>query len=104
MESVPIDAVPVSVIAQDVRPGAVALPVALQPMAVGDVKPPCAVPVSLRSPGHVAENEPFANVAVCSVTFHLKSVQVLGVGMSVEEVQLPSSELFPAAVGAVAEL
>jgi hypothetical protein len=31
------------------------------------------------------------------VTFHLKSVQVPGVGMSVDEVQFLSSELLPAA-------
>ena len=51
-----------------------------------------------------ALNDPFAAVAVCSVTFHLKSVQVLGVGMSVDDVQFPISELLPAAVGSVEEL
>jgi hypothetical protein len=40
IESVPADAVPVSVIAHDVRPGAVALPCALQEIAVGLVNPP----------------------------------------------------------------
>jgi len=34
----------------------------------------------------------------------LKSVHVLGVGISVDEVQLPIRELFPAAVGDVREL
>jgi len=60
--------------------------------------------VSLRSPGHVAVKDPLAEVAVCSLTFHTKSVHVLGVGMSWDDVQLPSSELLPAAVGDVGEL
>ena len=60
--------------------------------------------MNFRSPGQLALNDPFAEVAVCSVTFHLKSVQVLGVGISVDDVQLPSSELLPAAVGSVIEL
>ena len=65
---------------------------------------PCAVPVSFRSLAQVALNEPRAEVAVCSVTFHLKSVQVLGVGIRLDEVQLPSRLPEPAAVGAVAVL
>jgi hypothetical protein len=104
MESVPMVAVPVSLMAQDVSPGAVALPSALQAMAAADVNAPSAVPVNFRSPGQVAENAPLADVAVCSLTFHLKSVQVLGVGIRVDEVQLPIRELFPAAVGDVREL
>jgi len=104
IESVPIVAVPVNVIAHDVRPGPVALPVALQLIWTGDVNVPCAWPVNFRSPGQLALNDPFALVAVCSVTFHLKSVQVLGVGMSVDDVQFPSSELLPAALGSVEEL
>src|SRR6476660_1979847 len=84
--SVPIDAVPLSAIAHEGRPGPAAFPVALHSIAVGD----------LRAPS--------ADAAVCSVTFHLKSVQVLGVWMSVDDVQLPRSELLPAAEGSVSEL
>jgi len=73
-------------------------------MTVGDVNAPCAVPVSFKSPGQVALNDPFADVAVCSLTVHLKSVQVLGVGMIDDDVQVPSNELLPATVGAVSEL
>lgn len=80
------------------------MPAALQLIEVGDIIIPCAVPVSLRSPAHVALNEPFADVAVCSLTFQTKSVHVLGVGMSEDDVQLPSSELLPAIVGLVSEL
>lgn len=104
IESVPSVAVPVNEIAQDVSPAAVALPWAVQAIEVGVVKPPCAVPVSFSSPAQVALNEPFALMAVCSETFHLKSVHVLGVGMSDDEVQLPSIELLPAADGPVTPL
>jgi hypothetical protein len=104
IESVPIAAVPVSVIAHEGKPGPVALPFALHSIVVGDLRAPSAVPVNFRSPGQLALNDPFADDAVCSVTFHLKSVQVLGVGMRVEDVQLPSSELLPAAEGSVSEL
>ena len=69
IESVPRLAVPVSEMAQDVSPGAVAFPVAVQAIAAALVKAPCAVPVSFRSPAHVAVNEPFAELPVCSLTF-----------------------------------
>lgn len=104
MESVPRVAVPVSLIAQEVSPGAVAFPSAVQAIAAAEVKEPCAVPVNLKSPGQLALNEPFADVPVCSVTFHLKSVQVPGVGTSEDEVQLPMRALFPPADGEVSEL
>ena len=104
IESVPIAAVPASVMAQEVRPGPVALPFALQLIATGEVNKPSAVPVNFRSPGQLALKDPLAAVAVCSVTFHLKSVHVLGVGIRVEDVQLPINALFPAAVGSVSEL
>jgi hypothetical protein len=104
IESVPIVAVPLSEIAHDVRPGPVAFPSAFHLIEVGEVSVPCAMPVNFRSPGQLALNDPFAVDAVCSVTFHLKSVQVLGVGMSVDDVQLPSSALLPAALGDVEEL
>src|SRR6476646_1069998 len=102
--SVPIDAVPLSAIAHEGRPGPAAFPVALHSIAVGDLSAPSALPVNFRSPGQLALNDPFADAAVCSVTFHLKSVQVLGVGMSVDDVQLPRSELLPAAEVSVSEL
>jgi hypothetical protein len=104
IESVPSVAEPVSVIAQDVSPGPVALPAALQLIAVGEDITPCAVPVNFRSPAQLALKAPFAVVAVCSETFQLKSVQVLGVGINVDDVQLPSSELLPDALGSVDEL
>ena len=85
----PISAVPFKVMLQLLIPGAFATPVALQSM-VEPLSVPCAVPVSFRSLAQVALNEPRAEVAVCSLTFHLKSVQVLGVGIRLDEVQLPS--------------
>lgn len=104
IDSVPMVAVPVSLIAHDVSPGPVALPSAFHSIPVGEVRPPWAMPVNFKSPGQLALNDPFIADVVCSVTFHLKSVQVLGVGISVEDVQLPSSELFPAIDGSVSEL
>src|ERR671926_52134 len=103
IESVPKVAVPVRFIAQDVRPGALAFPKALHRIAAGDVRFPSALPVNFRSPGQLALNDPFIDDVVCSVTFHLKSVQVLGVGIRVDDVQLPRSELFPATDGSVSE-
>src|SRR4029450_6622004 len=104
IESTPSVAVPVSLRVHEVSPGAVAFASALQLMSVGDIRAPSAVPVNFRSPGHVALKAPFADVAVCSLTVHLKSVQVLGVGISCDDVQLPRSALLPAAVGAVSGL
>ena len=104
IESVPRVAVPDRFIEHDESPGALALPAAVHRIVVGDVRLPSALPVNLRSPGQLALNDPFIEEAVCSVTFHLKSVQVLGVGMSVEDVQFPRSELFPATDGSVSEL
>jgi hypothetical protein len=60
--------------------------------------------VNFRSPGQLALNEPFIADEVCSVTFHLKSVHVLGVGISVDDVQFPNRELLPAIEGSVSEL
>jgi len=97
-------AVPVRVIAHDVRPGAVALPLALQVRLEALLSDPCAVPVSFSSPAHVAENAPLAVVAVCSETFHLKSEQAPGEGMRLPDVQLPANALLPAAEGPVSEL
>jgi hypothetical protein len=104
MESVPIVAVPVKAMTHEVRPGPVALPFALQLIAVGEANVPSAAPVNFRSPAQLALNDPLAAVVVCSVTFHLKSVQVLGDGIRLDDVQLPSSELLPASLGPVREL
>src|SRR6187549_219928 len=104
IESVPIEAVPVSAIAHEGRPGPAAFALALHWICVGELRLPSAVPVNFRSPGQLALNDPLAEDEVCSVTFHWKSVQVLGVGMRVEDVQLPSSELLPAVDGSVSEL
>lgn len=104
IESVLIVAVPVRANAHDVRPGPAAFAFALHWIVVGVVRLPSAVPVNFRSPGQLALKDPFAEDAVCSLTFHLKSVQVLGVGMSVDELQLPSSELLLLADGSVSEL
>jgi hypothetical protein len=104
IESVPIEAVPVRAIAHEGSPGPAAFAFALHSICVGVLRLPSAVPVNFRSPGQLALNDPFAEDAVCSVTFHLKSVQVLGVGIRVDDVQLPSSELLPAADGSVIEL
>jgi len=60
--------------------------------------------VSFKSPGQLALNDPLADDAVCSVTFHLKSEHVLGVGINVDDVQLPNNELLPAIDGSVSEL
>ena len=76
-----------------------ALHVIVDPLSV-----PCAVPDTFRLFAHVALNDPFALVDVCSVTFHLKSVQLDGDGMIVADVQLPIRALTPGVLGAVAEL
>ena len=62
------------------------------------------MPVSLSCPAQVALNAPFALMAVCSETVHLKSVHVLGAGMIDDDVQVPSIELLPAADGPVTPL
>jgi hypothetical protein len=61
------------------------------------------VPDTFRSPAHDALNEPFAELEVCSVGLHLKSVHVAGDGMTLApaEAQLPIKAATPAAVGAV---
>ena len=104
IESVLMVAVPDSFIAHDTSPGPVALPSAVHPISVGDVRRPSATPLNFKSPGQLALKDPFIDDAVCSLTFHLKSVQVLGVGINVDEVQLPTSELPPAIEGSVSEL
>ena|SRR6185503_2219649 len=104
IDSVPNVAVPDRFSEHDESPGALAFACAVHLIVVGDVRLPSAVPVNFRSPGQLALNDPFIEDAVCSLTFHLKSVQVLGVGMSVDDVQLPRNELFPAIDGSVSEL
>src|SRR5688500_8391761 len=103
IEVMPISAVPFKVMSQLTTPAALATPLADQ-LIVEPWSVPSAVPVSFRSLAQVALNEPRAEAAVCSVTFHLKSVQVLGVGIRLDEVQLPSRLPEPAEVGAVALL
>ncbi len=102
-ESKPISAVPVSAIAQDVNPGAVPVPLALH-VIVDPLSVPSAVPTSFKSFGHDAVNDPFALVPVCSVTFHLKSVHEVGVGMRFDDDQLPMSAPIPVAEGPVTVL
>src|SRR5262245_3236359 len=70
---------------------------------VEPLRVPWAVPVSFRSLAQVALKEPRAEVAVCSVTFHLKSVHVLGVGIRLDDVQLPKREPVPPAEGPVGD-
>ena len=86
--------------AQDVMPGADALAFAAQ-LTTDPFSVPVAVPATFRSPAHDALNEPFAEVEVCSVAFHLKSVHeaVAGITLADADVQLPISALTPAVVG-----
>jgi hypothetical protein len=88
----------------DVSPGAVAFAWPLQSIVPAVVNCPCAVPVSLRSPAHVALKDPLALTCVCSETVHLKSEHELGEGIRFAEDQVPSNELLPAAVGPVGVL
>src|SRR5688572_25018679 len=100
IESTPSSAVPDSEIAHDVSPGADAVPFAFQFAVAAEVfSVPSAVPWTFRSPPHSALNDPFADVAVCSVAFHLKFVQALGDGMMLVDDQLPNSAPLPVAVG-----
>jgi hypothetical protein len=62
------------------------------------------VPETWRSPAHVALNDPLADVPVVSVAFHWKFVQELGEGMTLPDVQLPSSALMPDPDGPVTSL
>jgi hypothetical protein len=104
MELVVSSAVPVNEMPQEVRPGAVALPCALQLIAPEVVNAPSAVPVTFSSPAHVALNAPFAETAVCSDTFQTKSVHVLGEGIRFAALQLPIKALALMAEGPVREL
>src|SRR5574339_184162 len=93
-----MSAVPVSVMAHDGRPGAAAVPCAVQLIAEPTRKAR-AVPVTWRLPAHVALNAPLALLPDCSVTSHLKSVHVEAAGMMLPDVQLPTSALRPEALG-----
>jgi len=64
---------------------------------------PVAVPATFRSPAHDALNEPFAEFAVCSVGFHLKSVHVDGAGirLALTDAQLPIRAATLVELGAV---
>jgi hypothetical protein len=96
--------VPASRIGQVVTPGAVALALAAQLITV-PARVPVAVPATFKSPAHDALNEPFAEVAVCSVGFHLKSVHVDadGTTFALIEVQLPIKAAMPVDEGPVTE-
>ena len=102
-ESRPISADPVRAMLQEGSPGALPTPVAFQ-LIVDPLSVPAALPESFRSPGHEALNDPLALVPVCSVTFHLKSVHELGLGIRLLEDQLPISAPMPAAEGPVTVL
>jgi len=66
---------------------------------------PWAVPVALMFPAQVALNDPLAEVAVCSVAFHLKSEQVDGDGIALDaETQFPIKAATPPALGLVVVL
>ena len=67
---------------------------------------PWAVPTTFRSPAQVALNDPLAVVAVCSVGFHLKSAQLEGDGITLDEAeaQVPISAATPVALGLVVVL
>jgi hypothetical protein len=97
-EFVVSSAVPDKVIGQEVSPGAEAFPCAVQ-VIVDPLNTPRAVPLSLRSPAHVALNDPPADVDVWSVTSHLKSVQLLAEGIRFDDDQLPARALTPVADG-----
>jgi hypothetical protein len=79
------------VIAQLGIVGDCAVPFALHAIAV-PLSVPDAVPCSFKSPAHVALNDPLAVVPVCSLGFHLKSVQVVAVGTMAADAQLPTSD------------
>jgi len=80
----PSSAVPVSEIAHDGSDTVVAVPFAVH-VTVVPVSVPAAVPDTLRSPAQVALNDPIADVGVCCVGVHLKSVQLDGEGMTLAE-------------------
>src|SRR3972149_8586598 len=87
IESAVSSAVPVRAIPQLVRPGAVAVPCALQAIVPVPVSEPWAVPATFRSPAHDALNDPLAVAGGCSVTLHLKSVHEAAAGMMFDELQ-----------------
>ena len=64
---------------------------------------PDAVPCSFKLPGHVALNDPVAEVPDCSVALHLKSEHVVapGIAFADADVQLPIKAANPVALGAV---
>ena len=73
-------------------------------MMVEPLNDPWAVPLTFRLFPHVALNEPFADEPVCSVTFHLKSVQDEADGTTLVDDQVPMSELMPVEDGLVGEV
>src|SRR5688500_7633398 len=85
----------------DVSPGASAFPFAFHFRLVGVVSSPSAIPDRFRPPAQVALNAPFAVVAVCSLTVHLKLLHALGDGMRLPDVHVPMKALCPAVAGPV---
>jgi hypothetical protein len=81
IESTPSSAVPASRIWHDDSSAVVALAFAAHEITV-PLNVPVAVPDTFRPPAHVALNDPFADVAVCSDGVHLKSVHEDGAGMT----------------------
>jgi hypothetical protein len=59
-----------------------------------------AVPDTFKSPAHVALKDPLAELEVCSVGFHLKSVHVEGDGMTLA----PLDAQFPISASTAVEL
>jgi hypothetical protein len=100
---VPSSAVPVSVIGHDGTLGPDAFPDAFHAI-VDPVSDPSAVPVTSRLLAHVALNDPFAVVDVCSVTDHLKSVHEDGDGARLADAHDPIRALTPGDDGPVMEL
>jgi hypothetical protein len=87
----------------ELTPGALALPTADQTIDE-PLSDPCAIPLTFKSFAHVALNDPFAIVEVCSVTVHLKSVQEEADGATLVEDHVPMSALRPDADGPVCVL
>ncbi|HEX9367060.1 MAG TPA: hypothetical protein VF921_10540 [Vicinamibacterales bacterium] len=82
-------------------PAVVASPSALHAMTE-PLMIPWAIPVAFRFPAHVALKDPLAEVAVCSVAFHLKSEQVDADGIALDaETQFPIKAATPPALGLV---
>jgi hypothetical protein len=94
--------VPLSAIAHELTAGELAFALAAQ-LITDPLNVPVAVPDTFKSPAHDALNEPFAEFDVCSVGFHLKSLQAAGAGitLALADAQLPISAATPVELGPV---